>query len=67
MITNLTDAERRLAGENQVLRGLLAESLSVIETIDEDDDIHDGWMLIMALKAKIAAALRPSQNSGTLL
>lgn len=67
MITNLTDTERQLAGENQVLRGLLAESLSVIETIDDDDDTQDGWMLITALKTKIAAALHPSQTTGALL
>jgi len=42
-------------GQIGVLRGLLAEALGVIETIDDGES--DDWMLIMALKAKMQAAI----------
>lgn len=58
--------ERRLAGENHVLRGLLTESLGVIETIT-DSAASEDWALLIALKTKITSALQPAKPTGSLL
>ena len=64
-ITRITENELRLAGENHVLRGLLAEALSVLDTIGDESE-EDDWMLLMALKGKIEAALLPVAAEGLI-
>lgn len=54
-ITTITDNERRLLGEAQVLRALLQEALGVIDTVDHDD--YYELDLLSDLAAKIRAAL----------
>lgn len=64
---------RKLTGESAVLRGLLKQALGVLETITDEQETDD-WMLLMALKAKIVAAIVPqlsferkSEETGDLL
>jgi hypothetical protein len=48
----------RMKGETAVLRGLLRESLSALETIREvEHGFDDEWELLTELKAKISAAI----------
>ena len=56
----------RLTGESGVLRGLLKDALSVLETITDERE-SDDWMLLMALKGKITAAITPQAETGGLL
>ena len=55
-----------LTGESGVLRGLLNEALGVLETITDEQE-PDDWMLLMALKGKIGAAITPQAETGDLL
>lgn len=56
LLTTETDEQLATArGQIGVLRDLLMEALSVISTIDEGE--NDDWMLLMALKAKMQAAI----------
>jgi hypothetical protein len=48
-----------LKGERGVLRELLVQALNVIETIDDEES--DEWMMLMALKSKIEAAINGVQ------
>ena len=68
----LEDLEK-MRGESGVLRGLLNEALGVLETITDEQE-PDDWMLLMALKGKIGAAIVPqlslerkSEKTGDLL
>ena len=61
MITNMNDNELRLGGENKVLRGLLTEALSVLETIGfVDEEEAESCESLTVLKNKITAALHPT-------
>lgn len=61
----LEDLEK-MRGESGVLRGLLRDALGVLETIADEQD-PDDWMLLMALKGKIGAAITPQAETGDLL
>ena len=58
----LEDLEK-MRGESGVLRGLLNEALGVLETITDEQE-PDDWMLLMALKGKIGAAIVPKLSHG---
>lgn len=59
-ITTISDNERRLIGEAQVLRALLAEAVEVISVCAGDDDTEAG--LLDQLETKIRAALRQADE-----
>ena len=61
----LEDLEK-MRGESGVLRGLLNEALGVLETITDEQE-PDDWMLLMALKGKIGAAIVPNVDAGGLI
>lgn len=67
MITNVNDNELRLAGENKVLRGLLTEALSVLETITDDDMETNDRVMLAAIKNDISKAITPRVDVGELL
>jgi hypothetical protein len=63
-ITQITEAEQRLAGEAKVLRDLLADALAVLDTVDGESTTET--VLLMQLTDRIGAALNPPPSEGLL-
>jgi hypothetical protein len=63
-ITQITEAEQRLAGEAKVLRDLLREALAVLDTIDDEDCFQSN--LLKNLVVRIELVLNPPPVEGLL-